>query len=114
MLNKLYELDSCYKNVMLIQTFEKLHELEEDCAAKVEAYNAFIAENTHAGYVPTESYLSELTTARRAVNDTYHALRDAEDEYSREKSAIGITREIEGAIELADEEGGEGFRKMYY
>ena len=60
MLNKLYELDSCYKNVMLIQTFEKLHELEEDCAEKVEAYNSFIAENTHAGFVPTESYLAEI------------------------------------------------------
>ncbi len=107
MLNKLYELDSCYKNVMLIQTFEKLHELEEDCAAKVGAYNSFIAENTHAGFVPNESYLAELGAARRGVNDTYHALREAEDNYAKEKSAIGITREIEGAIEITDDHGGE-------
>lgn len=107
MLNKLYELDSCYKNVMLIQTFEKLHELEEDCAEKVEAYNSFIAENTHAGFVPTESYLAELAAARRGVNDTYHALRDAEDKYDKERNAIGITREIESAIEVSDNHGGE-------
>ena len=107
MLNKLYELDSCYKNVMLIQTFERLHELEEECAAKVEAYNSFVAENTHAGYAPTDTYPGEISAARRAVNDTYHALREAEDNYAREKNAIGITREIEGAIETSDAHGGE-------
>ncbi|MBR3681212.1 MAG: AAA family ATPase [Clostridia bacterium] len=107
MLNKLHELDSCYKNVMLIQTFEKLHELEEDAEAKAAAYNAFIEENTHAGYVPSEAYLSELGAARRAVNDTYYALRDAEDKYTKEKNAIGITHEIENAIEVADRHGGE-------
>ncbi len=107
MLNKLYELDSCYKNVMLIQTFEKLHELEEDSAKKAEAYNNFIDENTHAGYIPNEAYLSELTSARRAVNETYYALREAEDNYSKEKNAIGITHEIENAIEVVDRHGGE-------
>ncbi len=106
-LNKLHELDSCYKNVMLIQTFERLHELEEECAARVDAYNSFIAENTHAGYAPTDTYPGEIAAARRAVNDTYHALREAEDNYSREKNAIGITREIEGAIETSDTHGGE-------
>ena len=107
MLNKLYELDSCYKNVMLIQTFEKLHELEEDCNRKVEAYNSFIEENTHAGFVPNEAYLAELGAARRAVNDTYHTLRTAENDYEREKNAIGITNEISNAIEVADRHGGE-------
>ena len=107
MLNKLHELDSCYRNVMLIQTFEKLHELEEDSAKKSEAYNSFINENTRAGYIPTEAYLSELTTARRNVNETYYALREAEDNYSKEKNAIGITHEIENAIVVADRHGGE-------
>lgn len=107
MLNKLHELDSCYKNVMLIQTFEKLHELEEDAAAKSAAYNAFIDENTHAGYVPTEAYLTELGATRRAVNETYYTLREAEDNYTKEKNAIGITHEIENAIEVADRHGGE-------
>ena len=107
MLNKLYELDSCYKNVMLIQTFEKLHELEEDAAAKGAAYSEFITENTRAGYVPTEAYLTELGSARRAVNESYYTLREAEDTYSREKNAIGITHEIENAIEVADRHGGE-------
>ena len=106
-LNGLYDLDSCYKNVMLIQTFDKLHELEEESIARAEAYTAFVAENTREGFVPDESYLASLIAARRAVNDTYHALNEAEEAYAREKGAIGITREIEGAIELADELGGE-------
>ena len=106
-LERLYDLDSCYKSVMLIDTFDKLHELEEECVRRTEAYNTFIDENTRAGYVPTDSYITEIGMARRGVNDAYHALAEADDAYTREKKAIGITREIEGAIELADEEGGE-------
>ena len=106
-LDRLYDLDSCYRSVMLIDTFDKLHELEEECVRKTEAYNTFIEENTRAGYVPTDSYITEITMARRGVNDAYHALAEAEDAYSKEKNAIGITREIEGAIEHTDEEGGE-------
>ena len=106
-LERLYDLDSCYKSVMLIDTFDKLHELEEECVRRTEAYNTFIDDNTRAGYVPTDSYITEIGMARRGVNDAYHALAEADDAYTREKKAIGITREIEGAIELADEEGGE-------
>ena len=106
-LERLFDLDSCYRSVMLIDTFDKLHELEEDCVRKNEAYNNFIEENTRAGYVPSDSYITEISMARRGVNDAYHALSDAQDAYSAEKNAIGITREMEGAIEHADEEGGE-------
>ena len=106
-LAKLYELDSSYKSVMLIETFDKLHGLEEECVEKTEAYNSFLEENTRAGYVPSDSYITEITMARRGVNDAYHALAEADDHYTKEKNAIGITREIEGAIELAEEEGGE-------
>ena len=106
-LEKLFDLDSCYKSVMLIDTFDKLHELEEESVKKNEAYDAFIEENTRAGYVPTDSYITEIGMARRGVNECYHAMADAEDAYAKQKSAIGITREIEGAIEHADEEGGE-------
>lgn len=106
-LERLHELDSSYKSVMLIETFDKLHGLEEECAQKNEAYNAFLEENTRAGYVPADSYITEITMARRGVNDAYHALAEADDNYTKEKNAIGITREIEGAIEHADEEGGE-------
>ena len=106
-LERLYDLDSCYKSVMLIDTFDKLHGLEEDCVKKNETYHNFSEENTRAGYVPTDSYITEISMARRGVNDVYHALSQADDTYTKEKNAIGITREIEGAIELADEEGGE-------
>ncbi len=106
-LEKLYDLDASYRSAMLIDTFDKLHELEEEAVRKNEAYNAFLDENTRAGYTPTDSYISEISMARRGVNDAYHALADAEDEYTKQKQAIGITREIEGAIEHSDEEGGE-------
>ena len=103
----LYELDSCYSNVMLIQTFDQLHELEEECDAKNEKFNSFIEANTKAGFVPSEDYLTELAVARKGVNEAYHALGDAQDAYADQKNAVGITREIEAAIELADEAGGE-------
>jgi DNA repair exonuclease SbcCD ATPase subunit len=106
-LERLFDLSSSYNSVMLIDTFDKLHELEEECVQKTEAYNAFLNENTRAGYVPTDSYITEIGMARRGVNEAYHALADADDAFTREKNAIGITREIEGAIEHADEEGGE-------
>ena len=106
-LNKLYDLDSCYKNVMLIQTFDKLHELEEECNAKTDAYNGFIAESTRGGYVPTDEYLAELISARRQEEETARALAKAEADYERERCAIGITKETEANIALADELGGE-------
>ncbi len=106
-LERLHDLDSSYRSVMLIDTFDKLHELEEECVKKTDAYNAFLEENTRAGYVPSDSYISEITMARRGVNDAYHAMSEAEESYSKEKNAIGITREIEGAIEHSDEQGGE-------
>lgn len=106
-LEKFYELDAAYTNLMYIQTFETLHELEEECEEKTAAYNAYVADNTHAGYVPTEAYLTDIAVARRAVNDSYHALREAEARYDEERGAVGITKEIEGYIQTADTKGGE-------
>ena len=106
-LERLRELKEAHASVKLIDTFDQLHGYEEDCIRKTDAYNAFIEENTRAGYVPADTYVAEIGMARRSVNESYHALSDAEDAYEKEKKAIGITREIEGAIEHADEEGGE-------
>ena len=106
-LERLRELDSSYNNVMIIESFDRLHEHEQECSEKNEAYQTFLEENTRAGYVPTDAYIAEITMARRGVNDSYHALAEADEAYTAEKNAIGITREIEGAIEHADEEGGE-------
>ena len=105
--SRLYELDSSYNSAMLIQTFDQLHHLEVESDEKNEAFNKFIEENTHAGYVPDEQYLNELIVARNGVNEAYHNLGEAQDAYTAQKNAIGITREIELAIELSDELGGE-------
>ena len=121
-LEKLHDLDNCYKNVMLIQTFDKLHELEEESAAKADVYNKFIEANTRSGYVPTEQYLTDIAVSRRAVNDSYRTLVEAEEAYSREKNAAGITNEIQSAIEKSDGMGGEsavvsradGHRKSFF
>ncbi len=105
--NKLHELDACYSNVMLIQTFDQLHALEEESEQKTAAYNDYIAENTKAGFVPDDKYYTDLSVARKGVNEAYHNLGDAQDAYSEQKRAIGITREIENSIKLSDERGGE-------
>ena len=106
-LEKLRELDSCYRNVMLIQTFDELHKLEEDAEAKNEAYNAFVAANTKSGFAPDDNYLTEIAVAKKGVNEAYHALGEAREAYAEQRGIVGITREIESAIELADSEGGE-------
>ena len=106
-LAKLYDLDNCYKNVMLIQTFDKLHDLEEECETKTAAYNKYVEDNTRAGFAPTQQYLTDLAVARRGVNDAYHNLTTAQNVYNDHRNAAGITREIEGAIEKVDEMGGE-------
>ena len=104
---KLYELDSSYNNAMLIQTFDQLHLLEQECDEKTQFYNKYIEENTRAGFYPDDQYLTNLLVARKGVNEAYHALGDAQDNYSAQKAAIGITHEIENAIERAGELGGE-------
>ena len=104
---KLYDLDSSYNNAMLIQTFDQLHLLEQECEEKNEFYNKYIEENTRAGFYPDEQYLTDLLVARKGVNEAYHALGDAQDSYNAQKAAIGITHEIENAIERSGELGGE-------
>ena len=104
---KYTDLDECYKNAMLIQTFDRLHELELEAEQKAEAYAEYVEKNRRANFVPDEQYLSDIVTARMAVNDTYHTLTTASDEYSRQKNAAGITRESEGMIELSDSFGSE-------
>ena len=104
---KLHDLDSSYNNAMLIQTFDQLHVLEQECEEKIEFYNKYIEENTRAGFHPDEQYLTDLLVARKGVNEAYHALGDAQDAYNAQKAAIGITHEIENAIERAGELGGE-------
>ena len=104
---KLYDLDSSYNNAMLIQTFDQLHVLEQECDEKIEFYKKYIEENTRAGFYPDDQYLTDLLVARKGVNEAYHALGDAQDAYNAQKAAIGITHEIENAIERAGELGGE-------
>ncbi len=106
-LSNLYDLDTCYSNVMLIQTFDQLHKLEEEYEAKTDAYNKFLSENTKGSFLPGEQYLVDLAAARTGVNEAYTSLGDAQNLYTEQRRAVGITKEIEAAIELCDEEGGE-------
>ena len=105
--NKFCDLDTCYRNVLIIQEFDKLHALEEEYDEKCEEYDSFISENMKSGFVPTSDYLTDIAVARRGLDDSYHTLVDADRRYVEETRAVGITKEIEGAIALADNEGGE-------
>lgn len=107
LLNKLCDLDLCYRNVATIQTFDKLHTLEKRYDEKTEQYNAYILENTRADFVPNESYLTGLAVARRGVDDAYRSLVAARERYEGEKNAAGITKDTEAQIELSDSLGGE-------
>ena len=107
MQEKFADLDLCYRNVLVIKSFDELHEIEEKCDAKTDEYNEYIAQNTRAGFVPTNTYLTDIAVSRRSVDDAYRTLVDAEERYAEEKRAAGITREAEAVIELCDELGGE-------
>ena len=106
-LNKFVDLDACYRNVLIIQSFDELHKLEEQYEVKSEEYGAFITANTRAEFVPNEAYLTDVAVCRRSVDDAYRNLIDAEERYAKEKQAAGITKESETAIERCDEFGGE-------
>lgn len=106
-LASLTELDTDYKNMMLIKTFDQLHELEKDYERKNEAYNTFVEENTRNRFVPNAQYLTDIAVARRAVNDSYRVLAEANERYADRRAAVGITNEIERAIELSDTMGKE-------
>ena len=107
LLDKFVDLDQCYRNVLIIQSFDELHALEAKLDEKSEEYAAFVADNTRAGFVPNSTYLTDIAVSRRGVDDAYRALLDAEERYSRECDAVGITRETEETIELSDSFGGE-------
>ena len=82
-------------------------QVEEECEAKTAAYNQYVEDNTRNGFAPTQQYLTDIAVARRSVNDAYHNLITAQNVHNEHKNAVGITREIEGSIEKADELGGE-------
>lgn len=103
----LHELDACYKNVMLIKSFDKLHDTEKEYEQRSEALADYIEANTHNHFVPTPSYLTDLAVARRGVNDTYRRMIETREKYSERKSAVGITPGLEQAIALSDTVGGE-------
>lgn len=103
----LAELDACYCNVKIIQSFDELHKFEEELEEKTEAYNDFIFKNTVNNFVPTNDYVTDIALAKRSVDDSYRHMEDASRAYDRERGAIGITKEIEGYIELSDTYGGE-------
>ncbi len=107
MQEKFADLDLCYRNVLVIKSFDELHEIEQQCDKKTEEYNEYIAQHTRAGFVPTNTYLTDIAVSRRSVDDAYRTLVDAEDKYAEEKRIAGITKESEAVIELCDELGGE-------
>ena len=101
------EIDSCYNNMMVIQSFDRLHEFEEEADRCAEAYNSYVAENTRGGFAPDEDYLTELAICRELVNTDYQRLGEAERTLEEQKRVAGITHESEMLISKCDERGGE-------
>ena len=103
----LIELDSCFCNVKMIQSFDELHSYEADLERKTEAFNDFILDNTNDGFVPTQDYVTDIAIARRSVEDRERRVKEAQLTYAKEQSAVGITKDIESAIGVSDSFGGE-------
>lgn len=101
------EIDSCYNNLLVIKTFDRLHELEVESEGAQEAYSEYLAANTKDGFYPDEEYLTSLAVARELVNADYQRLTESRESLEAQKNASGITRETEGLIEKCDSLGGE-------
>ncbi len=104
---KLTELDTNYRNLRLIQSFDQLHEAEDNAEEKAEIFARFLEANTRNHFLPDEQYRADLASCRREVNDTYRAYVSATEIYAERRRAIGITKEVEAALERADGMGGE-------
>ena len=104
---RLTELNISYRNLRLIQSFDQLHEAADTAEQKANAYARFLEENTRNHFLPDEQYRADLAGARREVNDTYRAYVSAGEIYAERRRAVGITKEIEGALVRSDEMGGE-------
>lgn len=104
---KLFELDSCYKNVMLIQTFDKLHELEKQSDEATEKYNSYIEEHRVGGFVPDDAYLTDIAVTRRVVNDTFRRLGEAKEREARLSDSATLTAQAEERMRLSSSLGGD-------
>ena len=111
-LARLHSLDVDYKNTMIIQSFDHLHELEQEAEERAAEYGCFVEDNTHLGFSPSADYLTDIAVARNSVNEAYRMLTAAEEAYEEERCAVGITREVEAAIQKCDELGGEDAVRM--
>ena len=103
----LCDLDFCYRNVQIIHAFDRLHESEELYTKKCDEYTSFVMKNTKNGFSPSSQYLSDIAEARRNVDTAYRNIATANENYERQKGAVGITRDIESSIALSDSMGKE-------
>ncbi|GEM_PF-1044677 len=105
--NDLCELDECYKNVMVIDTFDKLHALELENEKKIETLHSFNESSAKDGFVPDDAYLLSLREKRRTYNESYFNLREAQVKNVECRAKTGLSRDLESALALADAMSGE-------
>lgn len=107
LLERMTDLELCYRNVVVIQSFDELHELEKKSDEAAEAHASFVESNRRAGFVPDAAYIREIELTRRGVDDAYRTLIAADEKYAKEKQTAGITADIQSQIEKCDGFGGE-------
>ncbi len=103
----LCELDECYKNVMVIDTFDKLHALELESEKKAEELRNYVESSAKDGFVPDEEYLHSLREKRRNYNEAYFALREAQVKDVECRAKTGLSKDLESSLALADAMSGE-------
>ena len=101
------DLDDCHNKMIIIQQFDELHSLDTQLDEKEAEHHNFVCENKIGEFVPTEEYYNGFIDSRKRVDDAYRAHLDAQEHYEKEKHEVGITKEMENAIEHSDTLGGE-------
>ena len=104
---KLEKLKGSFRAIALLNSFDKLHTLEQEERILHAEEAEFRMKHTGNGFLPDNSYRTELTINLRVTADAYRTYRGAEEEWKKLKEKIENEREEEKLLHRIDRHGGD-------
>ena len=104
---KLEKLKGSFRAIALLNSFDKLHTLEQEERLLHAEEAEFRMKHTGNGFLPDSSYRTELSINRRVTADAYRTYRAAGEEWKQLKEKIEDEREEEKLLHRIDRHGGD-------
>ena len=104
---KLEKLKGSFRAIALLNSFDKLHTLEQEERLLHAEEAEFRMKHTGNNFLPDNSYRTELTINRRVTADAYRTYRAAAEEWKQLKEKIEGEREEEKLLHRIDRHGGD-------